>query len=79
MQTGHALLCEMQSRCEPNKESLCFSLFTVPPSKPKVFDASGQEVRLKLGPYKIGEDVVLRCEAEGGHPSPKVNKIYWHI
>ena len=28
-------------------------LFSVPPEKPKIFDEREQEMRLKLGPYKI--------------------------
>ena len=41
-----------------------FSL--VPPDKPKIFDERGQEVRLKLGPYRIGDTVALKCTAYGG-------------
>ena len=40
--------------------------FSVPPEKPKIFDERGQEVRLKLGPYKIGDTVTLKCVANGG-------------
>ena len=44
-----------------------FSLFfPVPPDKPKIFDERGQEVRLKLGPYRIGDTVTLKCTAYGG-------------
>ena len=32
----------------------------------------GQEVRLKLGPYKIGDTIRLRCVSLGGRPLPKV-------
>ena len=31
-----------------------------------MFDERGQEVRLKLGPYKIGDTVGLKCTATGG-------------
>ena len=40
--------------------------FSVPPDKPKIFDERGQEVRLKLGPYRIGDEVRLKCTAYGG-------------
>ena len=43
-------------------------LISVPPEKPKVFDERGQEVRLKLGPYRIGDTVTLKCTAYGGTP-----------
>ena len=40
--------------------------FVVPPGKPKIFDERGQDVRLKLGPYRIGDTVTLKCTAYGG-------------
>ena len=50
-----------------------FSIFSfilisisVPPQKPKIHDERGQEVRLKLGPYRIGDTVTLKCTAYGG-------------
>ena len=43
-----------------------FFFFSVPPDKPKIFDERGQEVRLKLGPYRIGDEVRLKCTAYGG-------------
>lgn len=45
----------------------------VPPEKPKIFDMRGQEVRLKLGPYKIGDSAIIKCETWGGSPSPQLN------
>ena len=48
-------------------------LISVPPEKPKVFDERGQEVRLKLGPYRIGDTVTLKCTAYGGTPQKKLN------
>lgn len=44
----------------------------VPPEKPRILTADdNNEVRLKLGPYKIGDTVRLRCVALGGRPSPR--------
>lgn len=45
----------------------------VPPEKPKIYDERNQEVRLKLGPYKVGDEVALKCISTGGNPSPKVS------
>jgi len=45
----------------------------VPPEKPKIFDMRGQEVRMKLGPYKIGDSAIIRCETWGGSPPPQLN------
>ena len=43
-----------------------YSSFIVPPDKPKIYEERGQEVRLKLGPYKIGDTILLKCVANGG-------------
>ena len=43
-----------------------YSSFVVPPEKPKIYEERGQEVRLKLGPYKIGDTILLKCVANGG-------------
>ena len=32
-----------------------------------IYDERGQEVRLKLGPYKVGDNVLLKCKAKGGN------------
>ena len=49
------------------------SHFSVPPEKPRIFTADdNNEVRLKLGPYKVGETIRLRCAALGGRPLPRV-------
>lgn len=45
----------------------------VPPEKPTIYTADDNlEVRLKLGPFRIGETVRLRCDALGGKPQPQV-------
>ena len=51
---------------------LCFCFLAAPPGKPVIFDESGKEVRLKLGPYKLGEAVMIKCLVVGGRPSPEV-------
>ena len=43
-----------------------FFFFLVPPDKPKIYEERGQEVRMKLGPYKIGDTILLKCVATGG-------------
>ena len=46
----------------------------MPPEKPKIYTVGGDanEVRLKLGPYNLGDTVKLRCVSLGGRPLPKV-------
>ena len=59
-----------------------FFLVIVPPEKPKIYEERGQEVRLKLGPYRIGDTVSLKCSATGGmysleyKDSPKPKYIF---
>ena len=43
-----------------------------PPGKPVIYSPSGSEVRLKLGPYTLGEELRLRCLVVGGSPQPQV-------
>ena len=38
-----------------------------------ILDERGLEVRLKLGPYKLGDSVMIKCLVVGGCPSPKVS------
>ena len=47
--------------------------FLVPPDKPKIYEERGQEVRMKLGPYKIGDTILLKCVATGGKKIPNMN------
>ena len=47
-------------------------LISVPSEKPRIFVDGNREVRLKLGPYRIGETVRIRCDALGGRPQPVV-------
>ena len=39
---------------------------SVPPEKPKIFDVRGQEVQLKLGPFRVGDSALIKCETWGG-------------
>ena len=43
-------------------------------SKPTEYDTSllPKYPSAKIGPYKLGEDVVLRCISRGGQPLPNV-------
>ena len=46
--------------------AIIFYTFPVPPEKPKIFDVRGQEVQLKLGPFRVGDTALIRCETWGG-------------
>ena len=48
------------------KKSLISYSFAVPPALPAIFDESGQESRGVVGPYLIGDRVILKCIVTGG-------------
>lgn len=54
--------CRVDFATAPTRISSVMLDVIVPPEKPRIHDESNQEVRLKLGPYKIGETVTITCE-----------------
>ncbi len=63
--------CRVDFRKAPTRISYVGLDVLVPPKKPLIYD-HGKEVRLKLGPYRLGDSLRLRCEALGGRPRPEV-------
>ncbi|XP_019764503.2 hemicentin-2 [Dendroctonus ponderosae] len=47
------------------------------PSRPRIFDAEGREVKLNAtaGPFLEGHELFLSCQVNGGHPKP--NLVWW--
>ena len=37
-----------------------------------IYSPDGTEVRLRLGPYRLGQSVTMACEVLGGYPRPEV-------
>lgn len=64
--------CRVDFAVAPTRISNILLDVIVPPEKPRIFDDIGKEVRLKLGPYRLGETVTISCEVLGGRPSPRV-------
>ena len=56
------LYCRVDFAAAPTRISNILLDVIVPPEKPRIFDNSGEEVRLKLGPYRLGESVSISCE-----------------
>ena len=46
-----------------------FSIYLclVPPEKPRIYNERDEEQNISLGPYRIGERVVIKCETWGGN------------
>ena len=53
----------------------CFYI-SVPPNTPTIIDESGSEARNVVGPYMVGDTVVLKCIAFGGKDS---GTICWRM
>jgi len=64
--------CRVDFRTAPTRISNILLDVIVPPEKPRIHNENNEEVRLKLGPYKIGQSVEITCEVLGGRPSPSV-------
>jgi len=64
--------CRVDFKTAPTRISNIVLDVIVPPEKPRIHDADNQEVRLKLGPYQLGQTVSITCEVLGGRPSPSV-------
>jgi len=64
--------CRVDFATAPTRISNIVLDVIVPPEKPRIHDENNQEVRLKLGPYKLGDTVTVTCEVLGGRPSPSV-------
>ena len=44
----------------------------MPPKKPTIFNERGEEALGTVGPYMIGDSVVLKCIAVGGELTERV-------
>ena len=58
--------CRVDFAVAPTRISNILLDVIVPPEKPRIFDDIGKEVRLKLGPYRLGETVTISCEVSHG-------------
>lgn len=65
--------CRVDYRNSPTKNVKLNLTIIVPPDKPIIRDQNGQElVTYEIGPYEVGQNLVLDCEVTGGVPLPKV-------
>lgn len=65
--------CRVDFRKAPTRISYVNLNVIVPPKKPSIYAGDEmREVRLKLGPYHLGDTLKLRCEALGGRPHAEV-------
>ena len=49
------------------------SFYLVPPHPPTIYSADGKRMADKLGPYKLGSDLMATCVNSGGSPAPALS------
>jgi len=65
--------CRVDFRTAPTRITAVLLDVLVPPEKPVIYGPTGEEVRLKLGPYTLGQELSLTCAVLGGRPAPEVS------
>ena len=69
---GGVFRCRVDFKIQPTIISRVKLTVNMPPEKPVITDSAGQEVRLKLGPYSLGQGLMVQCSVLGGSPRPRV-------
>lgn len=69
--------CRVDFLLSPTKNTIVNFTVIIPPSKPEVFNETGQVVTGEngasiIGPYNEGSPLVLTCKVTGGRPTPTV-------
>ncbi|CAB4060984.1 unnamed protein product [Lepeophtheirus salmonis] len=64
--------CRTDFKKSPTKNSIINLTVLVPPNKPIVRDANGRRMVGRLGPFKVGDQLIATCITSGGNPTPKV-------
>ncbi|XP_022251284.1 neural cell adhesion molecule 2-like isoform X4 [Limulus polyphemus] len=67
-----AYRCRVDFRRERTRYTDSKLKVIVLPGKPIISNENGHVLRSLIGPYNEGASLVLRCEAEGGNPSPSL-------
>eukprot|EP00094_Tigriopus_californicus_P000281 TCALIF_00272-PB protein Name:"Similar to NPHS1 Nephrin (Homo sapiens)" AED:0.10 eAED:0.10 QI:635/0.86/0.87/0.93/0.86/0.81/16/939/883 len=64
--------CRTDFKKSPTKNYRMTLSIMVPPMKPVIHDKNGRKLTTKLGPFKLGEEVVATCTTWGGSPFPRL-------
>lgn len=64
--------CRTDFKKSPTKNYRMTLNIMVPPMKPVINDKNGRKLTTKLGPFKLGEEVVATCTTWGGSPFPRL-------
>ena len=60
--------CRVDFASAPTRISNILLDVIVPPEKPRIKDENNEEIRLKLGPYKVGDTLKITCEVRSVRP-----------
>ena len=64
--------CRVDFKIQPTTISRVDLAVNMPPEKPVILDSRGREVGRRLGPYRLGQTLVVSCSVLGGRPPPSV-------
>ncbi|XP_071541503.1 uncharacterized protein [Panulirus ornatus] len=68
--------CRVDFRASPTRNLRVNLQVVVPPRRVVIINSAGLEVSGVIGPYPVGGNLVLTCQATGGRPPPQVT--WWH-
>ena len=69
-------ICRVDFKSTPTRISQVSLRVNSHPNKPVILDNRGREVKRRLGPYKLGQTLVVSCSVLGGRPRPSVT---WYM
>ena len=65
-------ICRVDFQSGPTRFSQVSLTVNSHPKKPVILDNRGREVKRRLGPYRLGQTLVVSCSVLGGRPTPSV-------
>ena len=68
--------CRVDFKSGPTRFSQASLRVNSYPKKPVILDNRGRVVKRRLGPYKLGQTLVVTCSVLGGRPTPSVT---WYM
>ena len=65
-------ICRVDFQSGPTRFSQVSLTVNSHPKKPVILDNRGREVKRRLGPYRLGQTLMVSCSVLGGRPTPWV-------
>ena len=67
--------CRVDFKSGPTRFSQVSLRVNSYPKKPVIVDNRGRVVKRRLGPYKLGQTLVVSCSVLGGRPTPHCHLV----